>query len=310
MKQKYCEVGGQALIEGIMMRNKDKVCVSVLRKDNSITNNIINIKPINKTIAKIPILRGLVALYKSLSIGMKALEISADYMAEDDENSDVKSDVAKKNGFIDTMEKLFYPIIVVISFAISIGLFVCLPAGLALVLKTITTNELIISISEGLLRIIIFIGYIKCISTMPDIKRTFRFHGAEHKCLNCIEHGLTLNVENVMKSSKEHKRCGTSFIVYIMIISIIIFTLIPSQNLFQRMGLRLLIVPLIAGLSYEILLVLGKTDNKLANALIKPGLWMQKLTTYEPDGRICEVAIEAINQIFDWKKWQEDNFNK
>lgn len=309
MKQHYCEVGGQALIEGIMMRNKEKTCVSVRRKDGSITNTFIDVKPINKIIAKIPLVRGLVSFGSSMMIGMKALEISADFMAKDEEvfeSADNKDKDTKEGTSI--LEKIFYPIIVVLSFVVSIVFFVCLPAGLSLLLKMVTDNNLIISIFEGLLRIIIFICYIKVISMMDDIKRTFRYHGAEHKCLNCIEHGLPLTVENVMKSSKEHKRCGTSFLVYIMLVSIIIFSLIPHTGIVNRMLMRLLIIPLIAGLSYELLMLLGKCDNFLVNILIQPGLWMQNLTTYEPDEKICEVAIESIEQIFDWKAWQEETF--
>ena len=318
MKQHYCEVGGQALIEGIMMRNKEKTCVSVRRKDGSITDTFLDVKPVNKTIAKIPLVRGLVSFASSMKIGMQALEISADYMAKDEEifeeqnketAKEIKDEI-KDEKKESVLEKVFYPIIVAISFIVSIVLFVCLPAGLSLVLKVFTDNRLVISIFEGFLRILIFICYIKSISLMPDIKRTFKYHGAEHKCLNCIEHGLELNVENVMKSSKEHKRCGTSFLVYIMLVSIIIFSLLPQVGIVQRMLLRLLIIPLIAGLSYELLMLLGKCDNALVNILIQPGLWMQNLTTYEPDEKICEVAIESIENIFDWKKWQEKTFKE
>lgn len=314
MKQRYCEVGGQALIEGIMMRNKEKTCVSVRRKDGSITDTFIDVKPVNKVIAKIPLVRGLVSFASSMKIGMQALEISADYMAKDEEIFEEQNKEGTKETKSDkkesVLEKIFYPIIVALSFIVSIVLFVCLPAGLSLVLKVFTDNRLIISIFEGFLRILIFICYIKSISLMPDIKRTFEYHGAEHKCLNCIEHGLDLNVENVMKSSKEHKRCGTSFLVYIMLVSIIIFSLLPQVGIVQRMLLRLLIIPLIAGLSYELLMLLGKCDNALVNILIQPGLWMQNLTTYEPDEKICEVAIEAIEKVFDWKGWQEKTFKK
>ncbi len=314
MRQRYCEVGGQALIEGIMMRNKEKICVSVRRKDGSITDTFIDVKPTSKFIAKIPLVRGLVSFVSSMKIGMQALEISADYMAKDEEifeeqnKEGVKeSDREKKES---ALEKIFYPIMIALSFIVSIVLFVCLPAGLSLILNIFTDNRLIISIFEGILRILIFICYVKSISFMPDIKRTFEYHGAEHKCLNCIEHGLELNVENVMKSSKEHKRCGTSFLVYIMLVSIIIFSLLPQVGIVHRMLLRLLIIPLIAGLSYELLMLLGKCDNALVNILIQPGLWMQNLTTYEPDEKICEVAIESIENIFDWKKWQQETFKE
>lgn len=314
MKQRYCEVGGQALIEGIMMRNKEKICVSVRRKDGSITDTFLDVKPVNKMIAKIPLVRGLVSFASSMKIGMQALEISADFMAKDEEIFEEQNKEGKKETSAEkkesALEKIFYPIIVAISFIVSIVLFVCLPAGLSLVLKYFTDNRLIISIFEGILRIVIFIGYVKSISLMPDIKRTFEYHGAEHKCLNCIEHGLDLNVENVMKSSKEHKRCGTSFLVYIMLVSIIIFSLLPQVGIVQRMLLRLLIIPLIAGLSYELLMLLGKCDNALVNILIQPGLWMQNLTTYEPDEKICEVAIESIENVFDWKGWQQKTFKE
>ena len=172
----------------------------------------------------------------------------------------------------------------------------------------VTDNNLIISIFEGLLRIIIFICYIKVISMMDDIKRTFRYHGAEHKCLNCIVHGLPLTVENVMKSSKEHKRCGTSFLVIVMIISIFLFMFLRFDNIYIKFLSRIVLIPVIAGVSYEVLRFMGKFDNKLVDILSRPGMWMQGLTTLEPDRSEVEVAIRAVEEVFDWKKFKSENF--
>ncbi len=195
-----------------------------------------------------------------------------------------------------------------ISILASVAIFMVLPMLLSNIIKAKIDNYYVIAIFEGVIRIAIFIFYIKMISRMEDIKRTFMYHGAEHKCINCIEHGLELNVENVMKSSKEHKRCGTSFIIIVMMISILFFMVIRVDNLWLRAVSRVVLVPAIAGVSYEFLRIAGRSDFWLVNILSKPGLWMQGLTTKEPTPDMVEVAIAAVEKVFDWRKYLKENF--
>ena len=160
---------------------------------------------------------------------------------------------------------------------------------------------------QGVIRVAIFLIYIVLISRTKDIKRTFMYHGAEHKCINCIEHGLELNVENVRKSSKQHKRCGTSFLFFVMIVSIIVCFFITAKSQIVRVLLRIALLPLIAGISYELIRLAGNSDHPVINVLSKPGLWVQNLTTKEPDDSMIEVGIKAVEAVFDWKTWQEEN---
>ena len=195
-----------------------------------------------------------------------------------------------------------------ISVIASIAIFMVLPMLLSNIIKLKIDNYYVIAIFEGIIRIAIFIFYIKMISRMEDIKRTFMYHGAEHKCINCIEHGLELNVENVMKSSKEHKRCGTSFIIIVMMISILFFMVIRVDTIWLRAVSRIVLVPVIAGVSYEFLRIAGRSDFWLVNLISKPGLWMQGLTTKEPTPDMVEVAIAAVERVFDWREYLEENF--
>ena len=188
----------------------------------------------------------------------------------------------------------------------SIALFIMLPYFLAGFLRNVTTSEGVIAVAEACVRMILFLGYLVLISRMKDIQRVFMYHGAEHKCINCVEHGLELNVENVMKSSREHKRCGTSFLLFVMIVSIIFFLFIRVSSPVLRVVIRLLLMPVIAGVSYEFIRLAGRYDNRLVNILSKPGLWMQKMTTKEPDDEMIEVGIASVEAVFDWRKWQKE----
>lgn len=181
-----------------------------------------------------------------------------------------------------------------------------LPYYLSTVFQKFIDSQTVISILEGVLRLVIFVVYILLISRMKDIQRVFMYHGAEHKCINCIEHGLALNVENVRKSSKEHKRCGTSFLMFVVIISIILFLFIRVDSHALRLIIRILLIPVIAGISYEILRLAGRKEGPIINALSKPGMWMQHLTTKEPDDEMIEVGIASVEAVFDWKKYQEE----
>ena len=196
--------------------------------------------------------------------------------------------------------------VVVISIVMAVLIFMILPYYLSTIFSKITDSQTIISILEGAIRLAIFIVYILLISQMKDIQRVFMYHGAEHKCINCIEHGLELNVENVRKSSKEHKRCGTSFLMFVVIISIILFLFIRVDSHALRLLIRVLLIPVIAGISYEILRLAGRSDNVIVNILSKPGMWMQHLTTKEPDDEMIEVGIASVEAVFDWKKYQDE----
>ena len=196
---------------------------------------------------------------------------------------------------------------VAISIVFSIALFIVLPYFIASILRMITESEAIISIAEACVRLLIFFTYIVLISKMEDIQRVFMYHGAEHKCINCIEHGMELNVENVMKSSKEHKRCGTSFLLFVMFVSVIFFLFIRVSSPWLRVLVRILLMPVIAGVSYELIRLAGNSDNPVISLLSKPGLALQRLTTREPDADMVEVAICAVEAVFDWRAYLAEN---
>ena len=200
---------------------------------------------------------------------------------------------------------------VFISVLMSVGLFMLLPYLLASVLRRIGAGETVVALSEALLRMTIFFLYMFLISRMKDIQRTFMYHGAEHKCINCIENGMELNVENVRKSSRQHKRCGTSFLLYVMVVSVIFqlfFVFVKITNPAMRIGIRLLMIPLIAGIAFEFIRLAGQSSNACVNLMSKPGLALQKLTTKEPDDSQIEVGIASVEAIFDWKKYLNENF--
>ena len=196
----------------------------------------------------------------------------------------------------------------IFSFVMAIGIFMVLPLLIARFCKSFIPSETVMAILEGVIRIVIFIGYIKLVSRMEDIKRTFMYHGSEHKCINCIEHGLELTVDNVRASSKEHKRCGTSFIMIVMVISILFFMVIRVDTIWLRIVSRIVLIPVIAGVSYEFLRFAGRHDSKLVNILSRPGMWMQGLTTTEPDDSMIEVAIAAVETVFDWRSYLDEAF--
>lgn len=256
----------------------------------------------------LPFLRGIFAFVDSLVLGMKTLAYSASFFEDDEDSKPSKLEEKLTAIFGDKLDKVIMGVTMFISILASVAIFMVLPMLLSNIIKAKIDNYYVIAIFEGVIRIAIFIFYIKMISRMEDIKRTFMYHGAEHKCINCIEHGLELNVENVMKSSKEHKRCGTSFIIIVMMISILFFMVIRVDNLWLRAVSRVVLVPAIAGVSYEFLRIAGRSDFWLVNILSKPGLWMQGLTTKEPTPDMVEVAIAAVEKVFDWRKYLKENF--
>ena len=309
MKKVYSGIGGQAVLNGIMMKNKSEYSIAVRteNKDIVVEKNSYTMFQEKYKILGLPFIRGIFSMIDSLIIGTKTLTRSAE-MAGEVEYEASKFELWLDKVFGDKATNVVMGFATIISFVFALGIFMLLPAGIGYIFKLFVKNEFFISLFEGLLRIVIFIGYIKLVSLMPEIRETFEYHGSEHKCINCIENGWDLNVENVMKASKEHKRCGTSFLVYVMIISILLFMFIPTANIYQRLISRLLLVPVIAGISYEVLRIMGRFDNKCVDILSRPGMWMQGLTTREPNEKQVEVAIKAVEEVFDWKRFKEENF--
>ena len=310
-KQIYSGIGGQAVIEGIMMKNGTDYAVGVRKPDGTIA--VEKSKYISMTdrypFLKIPFIRGIFSFADSMILGMRALNLSAEYYGEDDtEEEPGKLEKWFSDKLGEKAESILQGIVMVFSFAAAILLFVLFPAFVAGLFKPWIRREAWIGLIEGIFRVFLFVLYIKLVSRMPDIRRTFEYHGAEHKCINCVEHGLPLTVDNVLSSSKEHKRCGTSFIVYVMLISILLFMVIRTDTIWLRFLSRIILIPVIAGISYEVLRIVGMHDNLLTHILFIPGMWMQGLTTKEPDREEAEGAIRALEAVFDWRQFLEKNF--
>lgn len=292
-------IGGQAVMEGVMMKNKDQYAVAVRRPDGSIIVEKKEYHSISKSEAlrNIPIIRGVINFIDSLVLGMSTLTFSASFFEEEETEKTEKSE--KK-------EKAAMGFTVFLSIVLAVAIFMILPFYLSLLFQRVISSRTLIIVLEGVIRLAIFILYILLISRMKDIQRVFMYHGAEHKCINCIEHGMELNVENVRKSSKEHKRCGTSFLFFVIIISIIATLFIQVDSRILRLVLRLVIIPVVAGVSYEIIRLAGRSENPVINLLSKPGLWMQRMTTREPDDDMIEVGIASVEAVFDWKSYIAD----
>lgn len=313
---KYSGIGGQAVMEGVMMKNEEKYAVSVRKPDKEIETNVWDYKAGNrfKHIRKLPIFRGVFSFVDSLYLGMNTLMYSSSFFEDEEEKPSQKEGLsAEKKAELEEKEKKQEKALMggtmVFSIVLALGLFFALPYFLSSFFQKITDSAMLIALLEGIIRLAIFLLYIALISLMPDIKRTFMYHGAEHKCINCIEHGLELNVENVRKSSRFHKRCGTSFLLIVMLISILFFMFIQVDSKVLRLVIRLLLIPVIAGVSYEFIRLAGRYDNWFVNLLSKPGLWMQGLTTKEPDDDMIEVGIASVEAVFDWKMWQKEECN-
>lgn len=305
-------IGGQAVMEGIMMRNGSEYSVAVRKENGEIEVKKETYKGVGSKckLFRLPFIRGIFSFVDSLVLGMKSLNYSASFFMEDGEEEEpgrFEKWLQKKFG--DKAEKVIMDLTMVISIILAMGIFMVFPTWVSTLMKPLLGNGIWMALFEGVLRIAIFIAYVGLISLMPDIKRTYMYHGAEHKCINCIEHGLPLTVENVMKSSKEHKRCGTSFLLIVMVISILFFLVIRPETLWLRLVSRILLIPVIAGVSFEFLRLAGNSDNPVVNLLSKPGLMLQGLTTKEPDEKMAEVAICAVEAVFDWKAYEEANFN-
>jgi len=309
---KYSGVGGQAVMEGVMMKNQDRYAVAVRKPDHQINVKVENYKSTikNEKIRHLPIVRGVVNFVESLVLGMSTLMYSASFFEDEEEDNKKKNLSEEERKKLEEKEKKQEKALmggtVAFSIVFALALFFALPYFLSGFFHKVIASETLIALIEGLIRLAIFLGYIAIISLTPDIKRVFMYHGAEHKCINCIEHGMELNVENVRKSSRLHKRCGTSFLLIVMLISIVFFMFIRVDSRIQQLVLRLLLIPVIAGVSYEFIRLAGRYDNWFVNALSQPGLWMQRLTTREPEDDMIEVGIASVEAVFDWKKWQKE----
>jgi len=242
-------------------------------------------------------------------LGMRSLTWSASFFEDDEEDEEPgKFEKFLIDTFGEKVDNVVMSAVMVFSIFMAIAIFMVLPLLIAGIFRKFIHSETVMAILEGCIRIAIFITYIKVISRMEDIKRTFMYHGSEHKCINCLEHGLVLNVENVRKSSKEHKRCGTSFLLIVMVISILFFMVVRVDTIWLRIVSRIVLIPVIAGVSYEVLRLAGTSNSKIMDIVSRPGMWMQGLTTKEPDDSMIEVAIVAVEAVFDWKKYLEENF--
>ncbi len=301
---RYSGIGGQAVLEGIMMKNQDVYSVGVRKPDGEIEVHLSTYEGIgNKRLKRLPIVRGVISFVDSLVLGMKCLTFSASFYDEE-ETQPSKADQLIDKLFGEKAEKVVMDLTVAFSIVMAVAIFMVLPYFAAALLRRVIVSDTLLALIEGGIRLLLFIGYILLISRMKDIQRVFQYHGAEHKCINCVEHGLELNVENVRGSSKEHKRCGTSFMLIVMIVSIIFFIFIRVESPILRVVFRIALVPVIAGVSYEFIRLAGRSENKLVLALSRPGMWMQGLTTREPDDDMIEVAIAAVEAVFDWRTWQ------
>ena len=301
---RYSGVGGQAVMEGVMMKNQEKYAVAVRKPDQEIAIKVSEYKGIvqNKKIRNLPIVRGVLSFIESLYLGMSTLTYSASFFEEEEDGKTPKEKTKKD----EKKDAVIMGGIVAFSIVLALAIFFVFPYYLSGIFGRMMESSAVLALVEGLIRLAIFIGYIALISLMPDIKRVFMYHGAEHKCINCIEHGMELNVENVRKSSKQHKRCGTSFLLIVMLISIFFFMFIQVDSRVLRLVLRLVLIPVIAGVSYEFIRLAGRYDNWFVNALSQPGLWMQRLTTKEPDDEMIEVGIASVEAVFDWRAWQKE----
>lgn len=300
---KYSGIGGQAVMEGVMMKNKDHYAVAVRKPDGNIEVKKEEFKGISSKCKffRVPFIRGIFSFIDSLTLGMSTLTYSASFYEEEEDTK--KTEQEKKKS-----DTVFNVITIMISVILAVGIFMVVPFYLSQLLEKVINSKTLIIFLEGVIRLLIFIIYIVLISFMKDIKRVYMYHGAEHKCINCIEHGMPLTVDNVRISSKEHKRCGTSFMLLVMCISILILMLVRFDSRILRLVARIVLIPVIAGISFELLRLAGTKENVFTNIISKPGLLLQRLTTKEPDDSMIEVGIASVEAVFDWKSYLKENF--
>ncbi len=309
-KTHYSGIGGQAVLEGVMMKNKDDYAIAVRKSDGTIDVDVEVYHPVLNGIKvrNAPFIRGVFNFVDSLVLGMHAINHSSMFY-EDGDAKETRVDKALDSVSGGKGENILMAFTTILSIVLALALFILLPYFLTQkILVTYVRNDSVLAIIEGVIRILIFLGYVSAISLMKDIKRLYQYHGAEHKCINCIERGHPLTVEDVMKSSRFHKRCGTSFIFIVFIISAVLFFFIRVDSPIQRVLLRLLLIPVIAGLSYECIRLAGRSDNLFVRIISAPGLALQRITTREPDESMAEVAIRSVEAVFDWKAYILEEF--
>ncbi|MDY3853573.1 MAG: DUF1385 domain-containing protein [Butyribacter sp.] len=296
-------IGGQAVLEGVMMKNKSEYAVAVRKPDGSIAVTQGKCKSLaeKSLFFRLPIIRGIVAFVESLVLGMRTLTYSASFYEEEEEKQKKRK---KSSPEQEKKENIEMGITIIASIVIALLAFVVLPYFLSQLIGTRIHSYTALAAIEGVIRVVLFIGYVIAISYMEDIHRTFMYHGAEHKTINCIENGLELTVENVRRQSKHHRRCGTNFLFIVIFLSILFFMFLHFDNMWLRIISRIILVPVIAGISYEFIHFAGNSDSKVVEILSKPGMLMQKLTTKEPDNKMIEVAIASVEAVFDWREYQ------
>ncbi len=314
---KYSGLGGEAVMEGVMMRHGSDYAIAVRKPDQEIEVKVERGKgkgsPSDKMWMKIPVVRGVISFINSLVVDMSTLMYSASFFEDEEEEEEEKEkkrrrekkpvDPAKE----EKREKAMMGGVLVFSLVIAVAAFILLPYYLSMLFQRfVTDNANLVAVFEGVLRLVIFIVYIWFISRMEDIQRLFMYHGAEHKCINCVENGLDLTVDNVRISSREHRRCGTSFLVFVVIISIILYLFIRVDSHVLRIVIRIALIPVVAGLAFELLRAAGRTDNKFIQIISKPGMWVQRLTVKEPDDSMIEVGIASVEAVFDWRPFVEE----
>jgi len=305
----YSGIGGQAVLEGVMMRNKNKYAVAVRKPDGKIEVDTreLNYDP-KSLLRRIPFIRGIIVFADSLSLGMNIISYSASFYEEEEEETGF--DRALKKIFGKRADDVVMGFTILCSVIMAIALFMLLPYGVSELLKRYVVSEGLVLLIEGILRMLVFIIYVAAIALMKDIKRLYQYHGAEHKCINCIESGRPLTVKNVKRTSRFHKRCGTSFLLLVVIIGIVLCFFIRTDIIIFRILYRLLMIPVVAGIAYELLRASGRKDNIFLNIVSAPGLWLQRITTKEPDDEMIEVAIASVEAVFDWRKFEKKHFKR
>lgn len=292
---KRSSVGGQALIEGVMMRGSKGVATAVRKEDGEIVVDIDNSLPYTKRnkVFAIPILRGFISLIDSLVVGIRTLNYSATFF--EDQGQDSKFDKWFKGKFKEKSNDIIIGFSLILSLTFSVLLFFILPTFAANIFKRLhVTNTVELNMIEGVIRVVIFLLYIYFIGKLEDIHRVFQYHGAEHKTIFCYENNERLTPENAQKYGRLHPRCGTNFLFLVMIVSILVFSLTGWNSIWQRIIYRIILLPIISGITYEIIKWMGKSDSGISRVLAYPGLMLQKITTKEPDLMQLEVAIKAL----------------
>ena len=307
-KTVYSGIGGEAVLEGVMMRNRRYYAVAIRKPDGTIDVKRRKLKyDPHDTIRRIPLIRGIISFVDSLMLGMDMLSYSSSFYEEEEETN---MDRLLKKVFGKNTENVVMGFTVFCSIIFAVLLFMLLPYGASELLGRYVENQSLILLTEGVLRLLVFLSYVGLIALSKDIRRLYQYHGAEHKCINCIESGRPLTVKNVRKATRFHKRCGTSFMLLIVMIGIILCFFIRTDSITLRIIYRLLMIPLVAGISYELLRLAGSKDSIFLDIISAPGLWLQRLTTREPDDEMIEVAIASVEAVFNWRKFEKRHFKR